>query len=224
MRRSRRRMAPAIRLSDDRSRFPAGIPGLSGRTYTLLPSNYALLPGGYRVELGGTAPVGRGGAFAVGNGTYAVSALTSIANTSVKSPLPSMVLITSGTSVRSLSQYNEESYSDFLAANAAQFGNLPSLLPADGKALVLEFAMQDENTLPYFSFDGTALFISADGGRGGTAVINGAVVNGTPLANMEVYAKAAGPTPGFQRRIAVRCGPRRHRRARSCRLVVSNTL
>ncbi len=147
---------------------PPGVPGLQAGTYTLLPSNYALLPGAYRVELGGTTMLPVAGANTIGNGTYATSVYTGIANTAISSSLPVTALITSGTSVRSYSQYNEQSYSDFLIANRAQFGGVRPLLPADGKALVLTFeAPTSPTTDSALTFDGTVLFQSAQGGGAG---------------------------------------------------------
>ncbi|MCK9915644.1 filamentous hemagglutinin family protein [Microbacteriaceae bacterium K1510] len=147
---------------------PSGVPGLPAGTYTLLPSNYALLPGAYRVELGGTTMLPVAGA--IGNGTYATSVYTGFANTAISSSLPVTALITSGTSVRSYSQYNEQSYSDFLIANTAQFGGVRPLLPADGKALLLTFeAPTSPTTGSALTFDGTVLFQGSQGGSAGQA-------------------------------------------------------
>ncbi len=168
---------------------PAGVPGLPAGTYTLLPSNYALLPGAYRVELGAvkTTPIGIG---PIGNGTYAAAAYTSIANTGIRSALPSVVLITPGTAVRKYSQYDEESYSDFMIASATQFGGTRSLLPADGKTLVLKFETPSTSTSQptdsALSFDGTALFQAGQGGFAGQVAVQGVG---------EIYADA--PTPNF---------------------------
>ena len=72
----------------------AGVPGLPAGTYTLLPSNYALLPGAYRVELGATGAKVAGGVTAVGGGTYLTSGVMGIANTGIRSQLPTTVLVT----------------------------------------------------------------------------------------------------------------------------------
>ncbi len=151
--------------------IPAGVPGLPAGTYTLLPSNYALLPGAYRVELAGSSPRPIGGPVAIGNGTYATQVGTGIANTTIHSSLPVTALITSGTSVRSYSQYNEQSYSDFFLANAAQFGGVRSLLPADGKALEVKFEMPSQATGSALTFDGTTLFQAAPGGGAGQVLL-----------------------------------------------------
>src|SRR5262249_57246805 len=87
--------------------IPAGVPGLPAGTYTLLPSNYALLPGAYRVELAGSSSNLINTPIAIGNGTYAASVTTGIANTAIKNSLPVTALITSAASVRKYSQYNE---------------------------------------------------------------------------------------------------------------------
>ena len=169
--------------------IPAGVPGLPAGTYTLLPSNYALLPGAYRVELGKTTSAQLSGVGTIGNGTYVTTGTTSIANTAIRSSLPSLVLITPGKAVRSYSQYNEESYSDFLIANAALFGAPRPLLPADGKGLELIFETPSATaTAPAFTFDGTALLQGALGGADGT-------VFAASHGNLEVYATT--PTAGF---------------------------
>ncbi len=151
--------------------IPAGVPGLPAGTYTLLPSNYALLPGAYRVELAGSSPRPIGGPVAIGNGTYATQVGTGIASTTIHSSLPVTALITSGTSVRSYSQYNEQSYGGFFLANAAQFGGVRSLLPADGKALEVKFEMPSQATGSALTFDGTTLFQAAPGGGAGQVLL-----------------------------------------------------
>ncbi|WP_165420984.1 filamentous haemagglutinin family protein [Bradyrhizobium sp. Leo170] len=175
---------PAI---GQRVTIPAGVPGLPAGTYTLLPSNYALLPGAYRVELGGSSTNPITSPTSVGNGTYVASVSTGVANTAIRSSLPVTALITAGTSVRKYSQYNEQSFSDFFTANAAQFGGLRPLLPADGKALVLQFeAPSSPATGSALTFNGTALFQGAQGGFPGQVL----------LRNVgEIYADE--PTPGF---------------------------
>ncbi len=154
--------------------IPAGVPGLPAGTYTLLPSNYALLPGAYRVELGGSSTTPITSPIAVGNGTYAASVTTGIANTAIRGSLPVTALITSGTAVRNYSQYNEQGYADFLIAKVTQFGGVRPLLPADGKALMVQFeAPTSATTGSALTFDGTALFQGAQGGVAGQAVVQG---------------------------------------------------
>ncbi|WP_461334877.1 filamentous haemagglutinin family protein [Bradyrhizobium embrapense] len=167
--------------------IPAGVPGLPAGTYTLLPSNYALLSGAYRIELGAAARTPISSPVAVGNGTYAVSAYTGVANTGIRSALASQALITAGAAVRKYSQYNEQNYSDFLIANTTQFGGVRPLLPADGKTLVVAF--EQPSTTPAaeaLSFEGTALFQPGQGGFAGQLVTRGVG---------EIYADA--PTAGF---------------------------
>lgn len=153
---------------------PSGVPGLPAGTYTLLPSNYALLPGAYRVELGGSTTTPVGSPIMIGNGTYAASVATGIANTAIKDSLPATALITAGTAVRKYSQFNEQGYSDFLIANVTQFGGVRPLLPSDGKTLELLFESQDPTTLgAALTFNGTALFQGAPGGAAGQAALIG---------------------------------------------------
>ncbi|WP_420967014.1 filamentous haemagglutinin family protein [Bradyrhizobium sp. B120] len=166
---------------------PAGVPGLPAGTYTLLPSNYALLPGAYRVELGGSTTTPVGSPITIGNGTYAATVTTGIANTAIKGSLPVTALITAGTSVRKYSQFNEQNYSDFLLANVAQFGGVRPLLPSDGKTLEIIFEMPNATPIgPALTFDGTALFQGTQGGNAGQVAL---------LNVGEVYADA--PTQGF---------------------------
>ncbi|MGY3583556.1 filamentous hemagglutinin family protein [Bradyrhizobium sp. USDA 4341] len=166
---------------------PAGVPGLAAGTYTLLPSNYALLPGAYRVELGGSTTTPVGNPITIGNGTYATSVTTGIADTAIKGSLPVTALITAGTSVRKYSQFNEQGYSDFLIANVTQFGGLRPLLPSDGKTLEVLFETPAPTTSgAALTFNGTALFQAEQGGAAGQVA----------LMNVgEIYADA--PTAGF---------------------------
>ncbi|WP_375787154.1 filamentous hemagglutinin family protein [Bradyrhizobium sp. Pha-3] len=175
---------------------PAGVPGLPAGTYTLLPSNYALLPGAYRVELGAGTRTPINGAVTIGNGTYVTSAYTSTTNTAIRSALASLVLITPGTSVRKYSQYNEQGYSDFMIANATQFGGVRPLLPADGKMLMLAFETPSTTppTAPALTFNGTALLQAGQGGFAGQVALSGVD---------EIYA--GSPTPGFAG-VSVRAG------------------
>ncbi|MBF3074264.1 hypothetical protein HKT25_32680, partial [Pseudomonas aeruginosa] len=86
----------------------------------------------------------------------------------------SQALITAGTAVRKYSQYNEQSYSDFLIANVTQFGAVRPLLPADGKTLVIAFEMPSTSpAAEALSFDGTTLFQAGQGGFAGQLVTRG---------------------------------------------------
>jgi filamentous hemagglutinin family protein len=174
---------------------PAGVPGLPAGTYTLLPSNYATLPGAYRVELGKTTSPLASGVGTIGNGTYSAIGYTSIAHTDEKSALPVTMLITSGTNVRSLSQYDEESYADFIAANAGTIANgstgLTVLSPADAGAFNIDFQLNADSTVPagpVFSFAGTLVQKGGTGGSDGATNITGA-------GDLEIYTDA--PTDGF---------------------------
>ncbi|HEY4276102.1 MAG TPA: filamentous hemagglutinin family protein [Rhizomicrobium sp.] len=174
--------------------IPAGVPGLAAGTYTLLPSNYALLPGAFRVEIGKTASPLAKGVSTIGTGTYVTSGYTGIANSSAKSSLPSTLLITSGTNVRSLSQYDEESYSDFVIANAGtiannNFNGLHIQLPADAGSFNLGFeTLNTPTTDPVFTFHGQLVEKGGAGGSDGSVNIFG---NG----DLEIYADK--PTDNF---------------------------
>ncbi|EON14227.1 filamentous hemagglutinin-like protein, partial [Pandoraea sp. SD6-2] len=171
-----------------------GVPGLPAGTYTLLPSNYALLPGAYRVEIGGTGQNLPAIATAAGNDTYLTAGYLRIANTPVVNQLPSTLLVTPGTAVRKYSQFNEQSYSDFLSSQAAQFGNLTPMLPRDGRALDIVFVMPDQApTTPAFTFDGKALFRAAQGGVAGQVAVEnvGEITTGTPTPGFTGLSVAA---------------------------------
>ncbi|AOY95773.1 hypothetical protein BKK79_29195 [Cupriavidus sp. USMAA2-4] len=179
----------------------AGVPGLPAGTYTLLPSNYALLPGAYRVELGATGAKVAGGVTAVGGGTYLTSGVMGIANTGIRSQLPTTVLVTPGTAVRSYSHYNEQGYADFLTAQAALSGGLRPLLPIDGKVLDVQFNAAGDMTMPSptpapsaLNFGGTVLFSPAQGGISGQVSLRniGEVFNEVPTAGFPGVSVSAG--------------------------------
>ena len=174
--------------------IPAGVPGLPAGTYTLLPSTYALLPGAFRVEIGNTTTQALGTG-PIGNGTYVTTGTTGIANSSIKSALPSVLLITPGSRVRTYSQYNEQSYSDFMQATAALVGSPRPQLPIDATTLniVLEAASKPAEGSS-LTFDGTALMQGAAGGYGGTVSIT-AVQFGSQGPALEIYNDQ--PTPNF---------------------------
>ncbi|APD13380.1 filamentous haemagglutinin family protein [Pandoraea pulmonicola] len=171
-----------------------GVPGLPAGTYTLMPSNYALLPGAYRVEIGGTGQILPGTPTAAGNGTYLAAGYLSTANTGARSQLPSTLLVTPGTAVRKYSQYNEQSYSDFLSTQAAQFGNLAPMLPRDGRVLDIVFTTPSTPaTAPVLSFDGKAIFQAAQGGVAGQVAVEnvGEITAGTPTAGFSGVSVSA---------------------------------
>ncbi len=184
----------APRLGEQIS-VPAGIAGLPAGVYTLLPAEYALVPGGYRVELGSvTAP--SAAAQALPDGSYAVATYTSIAKTAVQSQLPLLATITPGTVVRTYSQYNEQSYADFLVKNE-RINNRSSnpaanplykiILPADAGELVLTFANAVESRLVNL---GSTLFEPARGGANGAVTIGS--LNGQG-GNIAIYGDNRDP-------------------------------
>jgi filamentous hemagglutinin family protein len=165
----------------------AGVPGLQAGTYTLMPANFALLPGAYRVELATTNHTLLPGAIALGNGSYVVNGIQSIAGTGFQNALPIQVTVSSGAVVRNDAQYNEESYSQYVIAQAALFGAArTAYIPADAGTLAIGLAggpQPDGSGRIAFSFAGQARLGAAAGGYGGTAEV---VVDGT-----------GSPTPGY---------------------------
>ena len=147
----------------------SNVPGLSAGTYTLLPAYYALLPGGYRVELTpGTSPAQTN--LPQGNFTSLSPVTLSTANTGIVNPVQVAALFTSGTNVRQLSQYDEESYNQFEAASASQFGEPRPFLPQDAKTLQLRYPSVIAPQ-PALNFAPSALLDSAPGGYGATVEI-----------------------------------------------------
>ncbi|ULH06446.1 filamentous haemagglutinin family protein [Alcaligenes faecalis] len=170
------------------------IPGLAAGTYTLLPSNYALLPGAFRVEINGTAAVSASsGAIALRNGSYAVSGVLSVANTDIADSLASQFIITSADVLRTYSQYNETSYAEFVAAQAALNGTVRALLEVDAGALSIQLPSSLDSSL---TFEGMADFTPGEDGHGGTLTL---VTTGTSTGYgaIEILGKDAVPTEGF---------------------------
>ena len=170
--------------------IPAGVPGLAAGPYTLLPASYALNPGGYRVEFDGAASLAAPPVLALPNGSYAVAGRSSIVNTNVESSLASTLTITPAATVQTYADYDTESYSQFLQANAAQFGAIRPVLPADAGTFFLYFPALETASL---TDDGVTSFTPASGGAGGTLQISGAPGNG--IAPQFAIYGAAPPPP-----------------------------
>ena len=149
-----------------------GVPGIPAGTYTLLPSYDTFLPGAARVQINtgtiDTVP----GAVSLGAGSYALNATTSLANTGVVSALPVGVIVTTGPGIAASSQFDTESYSTFILAQAAKFGTVRGSLPEDGKTLNLNFPAQAAR-VNAFSDLGTVLLQAQPGYFGGTATVGG---------------------------------------------------
>jgi filamentous hemagglutinin family protein len=162
--------------------IPAGIPGLPAGTYTLLPADNALRPGGFRVELTSShtlIPTPQ----ASPDGSYAADVQTGIAGTTALSVTPVVATITPAASVTDHSQYDQETYSQFVTAQAAlqglprsnqgvliASGGFPAILPEDGGLLQLEFlSPATAATASALSVQGVTNFTPAPGGYGGQA-------------------------------------------------------
>ena len=170
------------------------IPGLAAGTYTLLPSNYALLPGAFRVEIDGAATgLAASRALPMRNGSYAVAGTLGTANTGLADSLPSALVVTPASVLRTYSQYNETGYTDFVLQQAALAGTVRAVLPADARSLAFRLPSSAEST---FSFQGRADFTPATGGYGGMVSI---VTTGGNIGTgaIEVIGNAATPTEGF---------------------------
>ena len=176
----------------------AGVPGLAAGIYTLLPSSFALLPGAFRVELNGLAAAGLpvGTATGMRNGSYATAVQLGTSNTGQRTALASQALLTADDVLRSYSQFNETSYSDFALAQAARDGVPRPLLERDAKALHINlapFASGDEAaaTAETLRFAGTANYRPGKDGFGGSALLS------NMAGNYEILGSTAAPTAGF---------------------------
>jgi filamentous hemagglutinin family protein len=173
---------------------PVGVPGLPAGTYTLMPSTYALLPGAFRVELNPAANSNLAGpAVPLGNGSYEIDIYKGVANTGIRSALPSVAIITPGSAVRTYSQYDEEGYSSFAINSAARLGNLRPFLPEDAKTMQLNLAAP-QNPASGLVFDGSTNFSPAGSGVSGALVITG---NNNTGSGIEITAPGATPTAGW---------------------------
>ncbi|MEI2417414.1 filamentous hemagglutinin family protein [Orrella sp. JC864] len=163
----------------------AGVPGLVAGTYTLLPSTYALLPGAFRVELNGLASGGAafGGVNAMRNGSYATAARLGVANTGIADAQTTQAVLTPADTLRRYSQYNETSYAQFGLDWALRDSAPRPQLERDARQLVLAPGSRLDIAA------GSADFTPAEGGRGGTVVLNG--------SRIEILADGAAPTEGF---------------------------
>ncbi|MFW0758573.1 filamentous hemagglutinin family protein [Pseudomonas sp. H11T01] len=171
----------------------AGVPGLPAGTYTLMPASYALLPGAFRVELNGLASAGTlSKSLAMRNGSWATSGRLSIANTGIRDPLSSQLIVTAGDVLRRYSQYNETSYAAFAKADAALKGVPRPMIEADGKTLLLNFPNRGADTpAETFSFKGRAAFAPTGEGLGGSV----GVIGNTGV--LEVLGAGQSATPDF---------------------------
>jgi filamentous hemagglutinin family protein len=172
----------------------AGVPGIAPGTYTLLPSYYALLPGAARVQIDQGSMATVPGVTALGAGSYALDAATSVANTGVAAALPVEVIVTTEAGVLLNSDYNQDSFSQFQLAEAAKFGTPRGTLPEDGKTLNLVFPAVG-STVSALDFAGTTQFAAQDGFYAGQATVGGQGAGSA--AQLEITADGADPTKGF---------------------------
>jgi filamentous hemagglutinin len=147
--------------------YLSGIPGLAAGYYTLLPGHYALLPGGFKVTVAqsNVAP-SQLHTGAVAGGGYIVGGYRANGNTGQRDQLGSEFMVTSGDVVRTRSQYDETTVSQFFASQAASRNVTPPQLAQDAGRLLLQVT----NTL---IFQGRGDFSVGEGGRGGQADIIG---------------------------------------------------
>jgi filamentous hemagglutinin family protein len=171
----------------------AGVPGVAPGTYTLLPSYYALLPGAARVQINTGSYDRVPGVTALGAGSYALNATTSVANTAIASAMPVGVVVTTGAGVLLNSEFNQESYSQFELSQAANFGTPRVALPEDGKTLSLIYPAQSA-LVSALNDAGTAWFSGVDGYYSGQVNVGGVAASALKL---EITADGAAPVRGF---------------------------
>ena len=138
-----------------------GVNGLPAGYYTLLPGHYALLPGGFKVTVTSSqvAPASlRSGALP--GGGYMVAGYRANANTGQRDQLGSEFLVTPGDVVRTRSQYNETTTSQFFGEQAAAQNLAAPALAQDAGRLVIQ-------VMTSLIFQGRADFSVGEGGRGG---------------------------------------------------------
>ncbi len=176
---------------------PAGVPGLPAGTYTLLPSTYALMPGAFRVELGTAGDPLAIAPRETAGGSYLTQAYLDVAGTGIRASLPNSVVVSAANTVRTHSQYNETSYSDFAVTRSAQLGWPRPLLPMDGRKLTLAFTSGAMSAVTPLRFNGTAMFAGAQGGNAGYAGIGGDGNFNAGGTNIEVLGAGSERTASF---------------------------
>jgi filamentous hemagglutinin family protein len=165
---------------------------LPAGTYTLMPATYALLPGAYRIELGAKTTLTQD-AVRLANGSYVASGMLGTANTGLRDSLATNVIITPAASVRSYSQYNETSYSQFAIANAATFGGVTPRLERDASSVRIDFGPNTGNVL---DFEGLADLSADEGGKSGTLFVGTSSRLNLATA-IEVRAEGSAATAGM---------------------------
>jgi filamentous hemagglutinin family protein len=165
---------------------------LPAGTYTLMPATYALLPGAYRIELGTKTTLTQD-AVRLANGSYLATGTLGTANTGLRDSLATKVIITPAATVRSYSQYNETSYSQFAIANAATFGGVTPRLERDAASIRIDFGPNTGNVL---DFEGLADLTADEGGKSGTLFVGTSSRLGLSTA-IEVRAAGSAATAGM---------------------------
>ncbi len=149
-------------LTVGNSVYLSGIPGLPAGNYVLLPGHLALMPGAFRVTVSSAnSDLGASTNRQTAMGGYLTAGyLTDQFSGARVSGRWSTFLVESGDVVRSRSQYNESTLSDF-TANVAQLNNVvPVRLPNEPGRIQI-------NATSVLTFEGSARTSPVAGGRGG---------------------------------------------------------
>ena len=136
--------------------------------YTLLPGHYALLPGAYKltVEASQTTTAGLSN-LGLPDGSYQVIGYRTVANTSIQDSLPSVFIVSSGSVVRTHSEYTESTGNSFFPALATSTDTVTPYLARDAGHLIIDITSNTGN----FVFQGASNFSYPAGARGGQADI-----------------------------------------------------
>jgi len=158
----------------------SGIDGLAAGTYTLLPAHYALLPGGFSVTLAtGTRDMPAGSSVTNLDGSMTIAGRRTVLGAG--DPRTSGWLVSSGSVVRTRSEYQEYKAGSFFSDLAARAGVDAPMLPGDAGRV----AFDATNTL---TLDGLVRLGAVPGGRRGSADIS--------APEIEVVADVAQPVAG----------------------------
>lgn len=159
--------------------YLAGGNGVAAGYYTLLPANYALLPGAYLVSnVKGSDFTGRGMTMVHPDGTILMPGYRSDGLSGARAQYDSMWRVMSGATVRSYSEYYENTANAFFTSEKFRLTQYRDIgrdslvaprLPIDGGILALK-AQQD------LLIAGTLRSRAAEGGRGGLVDIAAAKI------------------------------------------------
>jgi filamentous hemagglutinin family protein len=147
--------------------YLSGMPGLAAGYYTLLPAHYALLSGGFSVSIAaGTANMQANSNTVLANGSMLMSGRLTQSVSKIGSTNTSGFIVSSGSVIRSQSQYTTYDLASYLTSKASLAGVTAPGLPADGGYIAFD---ANGATSAALSLNGTINLNAAAGGVQGTA-------------------------------------------------------